>query len=70
MDSRSRLKNLEIYYFLTIISVLLFHPFIMNFLTPNPDLLESKLSRFTPETTRVVTDFDSTLTSDNEKTSW
>ncbi|MDD5376759.1 MAG: haloacid dehalogenase-like hydrolase [Candidatus Gracilibacteria bacterium] len=42
----------------------------MSFLTPNPTLLESKLSRFTPETTRVVTDFDSTLTADNGKTSW
>ncbi len=42
----------------------------MPFLTPNPTLLESKLARFTPETTRVVTDFDSTLTADNGKTSW
>lgn len=42
----------------------------MNFLTPNPALLESKLARFTPETMRVVTDFDSTLTADNGKTSW
>lgn len=42
----------------------------MNFLIPNPILLESKLSKFTPETTRVVTDFDSTITIDNGKTSW
>ncbi len=42
----------------------------MPFLTPNPTLLESKLARFTPETTRVVTDFDSTITTDNGKTSW
>lgn len=42
----------------------------MPFLTPNLTLLESKLARFTPETTRVVTDFDSTLTADNGKTSW
>lgn len=42
----------------------------MNFLTPNPTLLESKLARFTPETTRVVADFDSTLTVDDGKTSW
>lgn len=42
----------------------------MPFLTPNPTLLESKLARFSPETTRVVTDFDSTLTTDNGKTSW
>lgn len=36
----------------------------------NPELLESKLSRFTVGNTRVVTDFDSTLTAENGSNSW
>ena len=36
----------------------------------NPELLEAKLSRFTVGNTRVVTDFDSTLTAENGSNSW
>lgn len=41
-----------------------------SFSITDSDSLERKLSRFTPENTRIVTDFDSTVTIDNGKTSW
>lgn len=43
---------------------------VLSSRSANPELLESKLSRFTVGNTRVVTDFDSTLTADNGHSSW
>ncbi len=41
-----------------------------SFIVTDSKSLERKLSRFIPENTRIVTDFDSTVTADNGKTSW
>lgn len=41
-----------------------------NFTVVDTTSLEEKISNFLPVNTRIVTDFDSTVTSDNGKTSW
>lgn len=46
------------------------NPIMNNFTVRSPELLEQKLARFTFDTTRVVADFDGTITSHNGKTSW